>query len=377
MNTLHPVAPALPAGERPRLEAGGTSTRGHVRAAWGVLGFVASDTALLAGYALLGPVPARAVLVYALAGLGLFGIYRLGIALGWHQRLRGKLLTLVMTPLVSLQLLGTAFWLPQVGLLMLMTLIPTVAMTALILPTRYLGVLCLLLGACSALLVATHGAALSLPMQAGAEAALTALWFTMLLGRAASLSVRGTQLRNALTRKSADLAEALQKLEAIATHDELTGLLNRRAAMALLADEAQRAERSGHAFSVALFDIDHFKQVNDALGHATGDEVLRRYAAAMLGATRAADRFARHGGEEFLLLMPDQPQVQGALQVADRLRLLTAQQPWHEVDEALAVTVSAGVATHRQGETLAQLLARADAALYAAKNAGRNRVQAG
>jgi diguanylate cyclase (GGDEF)-like protein len=68
--------------------------------------------------------------------------------------------------------------------------------------------------------------------------------------------------------------------------------------------------------------------------------------------------------------------VQGALQVADRLRLLTAQQPWHEVAETLAVTVSAGVATQRPGETIAQLLARADGALYAAKHAGRNRVQA-
>jgi diguanylate cyclase (GGDEF)-like protein len=236
--------------------------------------------------------------------------------------------------------------------------------------------LCLLLGASSAALVATHGSALTLPMQTGVEAALCAVWFTMLLGRVATLSVRGTQLRNALTHKSAALAEALRKLEEIATHDELTGMLNRRAAMQLLADEAQRAERSGQGFSVALFDIDHFKQVNDTLGHGTGDEVLRRFAAAMLAATRASDRFARYGGEEFLLLMPQQHPLQDALQVADRLRQFTEQQAWQEIAPALRVTVSAGVATSQPGETIAQLLARADAALYEAKRAGRNVVRA-
>ena len=375
--SLAPPAADAPSSDGWQRDARDTATQRHRQAAWGVLGFITADTLLLSGYAALGHVPPLAVLLFALAGGSIFGLYRLGIMRGWQHRWRGLMLTLAITPLVSVQLLTMAHAVPQVGLLMLMTLIPTVAMTALILPMRLLAPLCLLLGAASAALMLWHGAALTLPMQTAGEATLSAIWVTMLLGRVATLSVRGTQLRNALARKSAALADALQKLEAIATHDELTGLLNRRAAMELLASELQRAERSGQAFSVALFDIDHFKQVNDTLGHGAGDEVLRRYAAAMQATTRAADRFTRYGGEEFLLLMPDQHQPQAALQVADRMRTLTEQQPWHEVAPTLKLTVSAGVATHRPGETIAQLLARADGALYAAKRAGRNRVQAG
>lgn len=375
--TIALPASTAPAGDRWQRDARATATQRHTQAAWGVLAFVSADTLLLSAFAAMGHVPPPAVLLFALAGGAIFGLYRLGLVRGWQYRWRGLMLTLIITPLVSVQLLATAHAVPQVGLLMLMTLIPTVAMTALILPISLLAPLCLLLGAASATLMVWHGAALTLPMHNGREAALSGIWLTMLFGRVAMLSLRGTQLRNALARKSAALADALQRLEEIATHDELTGLINRRAVMELLTGEAQRAERSGQRFSVALFDVDHFKQVNDQLGHGTGDEVLRRYAAAMRAATRAVDRFARYGGEEFLLLMPDQPQPQGALQVADRLRQLTEQQPWHEIAPALKVTVSAGVATHRPGETIAQLLARADAALYAAKHAGRNRVQAG
>jgi diguanylate cyclase len=365
------------AGDRWHADARDTATRGHRRATWSVLGFVTADTALLSGYAALGHVSPLAVILFALAGVGIFGLYRLFIRQGWHLHARGMTLSLVITPLVAVQLVAMAHFVPQVGLLMLMTLLPTIAMTALTLPMRYLGPMCLLLGMAAAALMSWHGAELTLPMQTGAEIALSAIWFTMLLVRGATLSVRGTELRTALARKSEALAEALQKLEAVATHDELTGLLNRRALMDLLAAEVQRGDRSGQAFSVALFDIDHFKLVNDTLGHAVGDEVLRHFATAMQATTRATDRFARYGGEEFLLLMPDQPQPPGALQVADRLRQLAEEQPWHSVAPGLKVTVSAGVATRRPGETIAQLLGRADDALYAAKRAGRNCVQAG
>nr|WP_298147275.1 GGDEF domain-containing protein [uncultured Pseudomonas sp.] len=350
------------------------ATRAHRQAANGILLFVFLDLLLLSGYWATGAVRPIEIAVFAFGGFGEVAIFHFAIARGWHLQGSGVGLAAAMTCLFSAQLLGFAFYVPQVGLLMLMTLITVIAMTALTLPMKYTAALCFMIGLCSAVLMRVHDTTLTMPMRTWPEQALSALWFTMPLGRGALLNLKGQELRTALGRKNTALAAALDQLELLATHDELTGLLNRRAAVQILSEEVARSRRTHRPFSIALFDVDKFKQINDRLGHGTGDQVLKQFAAVIKTGVRDTDRFARIGGEEFLLIMPEQQDPQSAAQIADRLRGLVEQHAWGNLDQSLAVTVSAGVATLDAAEEVEHLMARADKALYSAKDQGRNRV---
>ena len=160
------------------------------------------------------------------------------------------------------------------------------------------------------------------------------------------------------------------RLEALLREDALTGLLNRRAILTQLAGMVSGARRHGHPLSIAVCDIDHFKRVNDTHGHQAGDEVLVGVAHAMGTHLRQEDQLGRLGGEEFLVLLPD-TDADAAMAVAERMR--------EEVAHAampVPVTVSIGIATWEDAETPEAFLARADEALYAAKDAGRDRVLA-
>lgn len=359
---------------RLREERRRVATGAHRQAANRILFFIFLDLVLLSGYVLTG-----AVSVIAMALFGIFGVcevafFRFAIARGWHLQNSGVGLTVVITCLFSAHLLGFAFFVPQVGLLMLMVLITVIAMTALTLPVKYTTILCVVMGLVAAVLMNVHNTKLSVPMGTWPEQVLSALWFTMLLGRGALLNLKGRELRVALSRESAALAEALDQLEHSATRDELTGVLNRRAVTKALSDELARSRRTGRPFSIALFDIDKFKKINDLLGHGAGDQVLMQFASVASAAVRDTDCFARFGGEEFLPVMPEQLNTDNAALAADRLRGLIEQYPWDNIDQSLTVTVSAGVATLRAVETVEQLIARADKGLYDAKSKGRNRV---
>ena len=134
--------------------------------------------------------------------------------------------------------------------------------------------------------------------------------------------------------------------------------------------------RTGEAFSIAIFDLDHFKVINDTFGHAGGDAVLKHFCALVEATRRASDLFARYGGEEFVLLMPSTACVDQAAVGVDRIRATTMDADWSPALRVgqHRVTVSAGVATCRPDESVEELLARADAAMYVAKSQGRNRV---
>jgi two-component system, cell cycle response regulator len=184
-----------------------------------------------------------------------------------------------------------------------------------------------------------------------------------------------TQIRR--KRLQDRLQENYQKSLALALTDGLTGLYNRRYLAAHLDGLfASIGEGAQHAQGPALllFDIDWFKRVNDTHGHAAGDAVLKELANRVLRHVRGFDLVARYGGEEFVVVMPETP-LPVALVVAERLRSVIAEKPF-EVGEprvALPITISIGVAmTRSSGETPTSLLRRADEALYAAKNAGRN-----
>lgn len=153
--------------------------------------------------------------------------------------------------------------------------------------------------------------------------------------------------------------------------DALTGLLNRRALF-----DMYRERGLAPFTSVVVFDLDGFKAINDGHGHAIGDEVLRRFATAISGGIRSVDTAARLGGEEFALVLP-RSSSESALMVAERIRQAFAEEEIATGDAALRCTVSAGVATAREnGQPFEEVLRSADAALYAAKRNGRNRVVA-
>ncbi|MGV8830985.1 MAG: GGDEF domain-containing protein [Devosia sp.] len=150
--------------------------------------------------------------------------------------------------------------------------------------------------------------------------------------------------------------------------DAMTGLLNRRA----LFERLQAQEIAPHT-AVLMFDIDHFKQINDQRGHGAGDVVIQHFGIIMQRGVREQDIIARIGGEEFCAVLPGMA-LESAYAVAERIRNDFDNHPARMVSETLRATVSAGVATSAMGETFSTVLSRADAALYAAKRGGRNRV---
>ncbi|MEW6611421.1 MAG: GGDEF domain-containing protein [Pseudomonadota bacterium] len=170
-------------------------------------------------------------------------------------------------------------------------------------------------------------------------------------------------------------AAAHRQLEQLATSDPLTGLLNRRALEARIAQEHARAQRSQRPYSLLLFDLDRFKLVNDLYGHSTGDAVLVRVTEAARAILRQTDHLGRWGGEEFLCLMPD-TDSDAALSAAERLRHLVMEQPISWQGRPIPISISAGLVSFPlDGDTPDALLAKVDAALYEAKREGRNRVR--
>jgi two-component system cell cycle response regulator len=170
-----------------------------------------------------------------------------------------------------------------------------------------------------------------------------------------------------------ELAVRNEELESMAQTDVLTGLTNRRHVTQLLIGAVGLAGRHQRDLSVVMVDVDHFKSVNDNHGHGGGDEVLRTVAAVLKRTLRTEDTSARWGGEEFLMILPDIP-IAGAEIAAERLRSALAAEPIVCEGALVSVTASFGVAEWNGSEGPEDLIARADAALYAAKSGGRDRV---
>jgi diguanylate cyclase (GGDEF)-like protein len=185
-----------------------------------------------------------------------------------------------------------------------------------------------------------------------------------------------SRLRTRLNMQKHELANALERVEFLATRDDLTGLINRRQVTEMMERERQRSIRTGAGFCIALIDLDHFKRINDDHGHAAGDEVLRAFALEATRIVRATDALGRWGGEEFMLLMPDAVLPSAGLG-AERLRLALAKLEIQFGDSVLTITFSAGVVQNGPGETIARTVERADLALYSAKSQGRNQVVVG
>lgn len=170
------------------------------------------------------------------------------------------------------------------------------------------------------------------------------------------------------------ISRLVRRLNYLSRHDSLTGLLNRRAMEQALRAEQRRWQRFGDRYAVLLVDLDHFKRVNDVHGHAAGDAALQDVAHTLRQVARSVDRVGRFGGEEFCLLLPHTP-LEGAEQMARRVRQAIAELPLSWDGSTIQLTASVGVAACEQpAETVSQLMMRADRALYQAKTEGRDRV---
>lgn len=202
---------------------------------------------------------------------------------------------------------------------------------------------------------------------------------SMNLRKDAEGNVTGVQgiVHDISARKQADTERVRAlKFERMAFTDGLTGTYNRRFFNEIAEKELARANRIGTPLSIILFDIDHFKHINDTYGHSTGDNVLIQLANLCKKHLRNMDVFARYGGEEFVILMPDTPK-KFASQTAERLREIIAKSPMTKVNGTiLSITISLGVSTLVQANlfTLQSLLEQADEALYQSKQMGRNRM---
>lgn len=174
-------------------------------------------------------------------------------------------------------------------------------------------------------------------------------------------------------KKINELTTKLDYISEVAHEDFLTGALNRRGMDEAIEREFERADRHNTTLSLAMIDIDHFKKINDTMGHSTGDVALAHLAKVVKSILRSTDVLARYGGEEFVILLPGSKQDDAVNVIAGVQRDLTKNFFMHNSERVL-ITFSAGVAERMTGEGVDAVLPRADAALYLAKQTGRNRV---
>ncbi len=174
-----------------------------------------------------------------------------------------------------------------------------------------------------------------------------------------------------LQRLNEELKRNNERLQESAVTDSLTHLYNHRHIIERLQEHVSSSERYQRNLSVVMFDIDFFKKVNDTYGHPFGDEVLEQVSSTLREMIRAVDIAGRYGGEEFLVVMPETSLAE-AIGISERIRLAMEELTWKH---PLTVTISAGVAMWKKGETASELIARADVLLYEAKQSGRNQVR--
>jgi diguanylate cyclase (GGDEF)-like protein len=196
--------------------------------------------------------------------------------------------------------------------------------------------------------------------------------FIVVLG-CSFLTWRLTTMREYMREQKDQLQRALEKIQRIATRDELTGTANRRFMQEQMRLEFQRSSRSGAPVMLAILDIDYFKRVNDTYGHQAGDRSLQVFAQVVQNSLRSSDLLARWGGEEFLVMLPDTDFTFG-MACLERLRAQVAETTVAFGSVEIQFTVSIGVTQFHEGDSIESTVDRADFALYAAKAQGRNKV---
>lgn len=326
---------------------------------------------LMSLFALSGTVHWAAGLCYGLPGVLLCAGAAWFIHSGASQHTADPSLSrLLADSNAGLTLIGVALF-PELAFAYALSLFILMLTATYRMPKRRLNAMLAVVVVLFAALTFGQGKPLTVPSATPLERWLSLIFFVVSLGRCVFLSVINTHNNRLLRERGIEMQAKLAEIERLAHHDELTGSLNRRRMLHFLGEELARHERAGVPVSVALLDLDHFKAVNDTLGHLCGDEVLRRFAAVVQRHARTTDRFGRYGGEEFLILLND-TSTEAALQAVERVRAAVAKIDWSDISPELRVSFSAGIATYNGSESVEVLLGRADLGLYEAKRCGRN-----
>jgi diguanylate cyclase len=191
-------------------------------------------------------------------------------------------------------------------------------------------------------------------------------WFSIIGSYISGLSQR-------LSDTNRSLQNALNTISELAIHDELTKAFNRRHLFEELHRQKALADRGSSFFSIALFDLDHFKHANDTYGHLKGDDILKHLIQAVKHEIREVDCLARYGGEEFIIIMTN-TDIKRAEECSNRIKKVVEKLKFPGLPESFSITISIGITIYNPNESIEHIISRADKALYRAKSAGRNQV---
>jgi diguanylate cyclase len=335
------------------------------------LSYVLGDIVLWI-YAYAGTIPIAIPLIFLFCGVGLTAFFAALSEFHIGDRFDDHFLTTPQSATNIMLQLGFLLAAPEIGYWFLSGVFVIFGFASLRMTSREAVVLWALTGGSVAAIFLFLKTPIALPMATTAEWLAAAFSFAVTVGQCAYIGQFGNTMRKTLHQRTVELRLAYQRIEEIAQTDELTGLANRRCIVKMLDDEIARGRR-GTPCSIAMIDIDWFKRINDGYGHPAGDEVLRTLAITVFANIRVNDRFGRYGGEEFLLVLPDTTRDAAAV-IVGRLREIVAAQDWNAFAIDMAVTISAGIATIAPDDSSDTILTRADRALYAAKEGGRNRI---
>lgn len=326
-------------------------------------------------YAYAGTISIIIPSMFFLSGVGLTGLFYLLSEMKVGDRFDDHFLTSQQAAANIVMQLAFLLAAPEIGFLFLTVVFVIFGFAALRMTSREATILWVLTGFGVTTIFFLLKAPIALPMRTAPEWFAGAFSFVLTIGQCAYIGLFGNSMRRTLHRRTIELKVANQRIEELAQLDELTGLLNRRHILKCLKEEITRAQRTNSSCSIALIDLDFFKRINDQFGHPAGDEALRTFAISIFANIRTIDKLGRYGGEEFLLVMPDTAKDQ-AVRTLDRLRSIVSELDWTPISGSSKLTMSAGICTVRQADSTEEILARADIALYRAKDAGRNCVVA-
>lgn len=331
-----------------------------------IIGFV-----MYCSYVGLSRLSLTATWALAALALAINVLFYLVIVSGWNKRLHDPSMTLIQIVASSVWLLLVVYYTEQIRGAVLILFLNSFIFGILRLRTaQYLGAALFVLAGYAVVIGLLHkyhpqSIVVRIEVLQWVLLAMAMPWF-------AFIGAYISNIRSALRQKNKALEKALDTIERLASHDELTGAYTRRFFMDALRREKTRSDREHKTFCLAMLDLDSFKAVNDNHGHLVGDDVLREFAEAVQIELRGSDYFARYGGEEFTLLLVD-TDLSYATGVLQRIRRRIESNSFSHVGRK--VTVSAGITQYRLHEDLSGTLGRADRALYAAKASGRNRVE--
>lgn len=314
------------------------------------------------------------VLAFLCVTVGSALLFRAMILTRWNLRFKDPSLLMPQMALAVLVQLGFMLLAPKFAILFLVSIMVFYNYAMVNFNQRQFAAAWLYISATSALALYIGKDRFGYPGTEPEDIAILWLFFFLAILSLMHIGVQFSALRAKITEKNLQLQAALEKNQELAIRDELTGTYNRRHFMQMLNDEWERAKRTGQVFCVAMFDLDYFKSINDEFGHLIGDQVLAEFCKVVLNETRGTDRFARYGGEEFALILPATMPIQAARVAIERIRNAVQKHNWETLAPGLSLTVSSGITACRPGESVEELLGRADQALYDAKHLGRNQI---